>query len=126
MEITRDNVRTWLLDYAWMGPRDRDERIVECIMMQPDSVETIDAIADQYAGAQESPGPKAFAEGIQYALSALYEAHCGPHAPCCPYHANSGDTWAGTAPGMDEIDPDKAKADWEAIQRELNHHPNWK
>jgi hypothetical protein len=90
---TKAQVRTWLLGYAWMGPPERDARIVECILAQ-DDWKYIDAVADQYAGAQEEPGPAAFSDGVGYALSALYECHDGPHQPGCPYHKDSGDPWA--------------------------------
>jgi hypothetical protein len=83
-EMTEDRVRQWLLAYAWaQDTPDEKARVVECIMAQG-AWQHIDALADQYAGAQWEPGPKAFAEGVQYALSALYECHTGPHLDTCP------------------------------------------
>jgi hypothetical protein len=91
-------VRAWLLDYAWMGPAGRDARIVDCILAQ-DGWKYIDAVADQFAGAQDQPGPAAFSDGVGFALSALYECHDGPHQPTCPYHQDSGDPWADRPEG---------------------------
>lgn len=82
-EWKKEAVRAWLLDYAWMGSDDEKERTVDCIMAQ-DGWEFISAVADKYAGAQEETGPKAFADGEGFALSALYECHDGPHLPTCP------------------------------------------
>jgi hypothetical protein len=85
MPDTREQVRNWLLKYSWLGPKERDERIVDCIMSQ-DGWKSIDAVADKYAGAQNEPGPAAFAEGTEFSLSALYECHDGPHLDTCPDH----------------------------------------
>jgi hypothetical protein len=104
MELTRDNVRAWLIGYAWVEKtQDQKERVVDCILSQG-GWELIDARADRYAGAQESPGPDAFAEGVQFELSALYECHDGPHLPTCPManknlenHDNNGWDLNGTS-----------------------------
>jgi len=84
MQMTEDAVRAWLIKYAWLGDADRQKREVDCIMSQ-DGWKYIDAVADQFAGAQEEPGPVAYSEGVEFALSALYECHDGPHLPTCPY-----------------------------------------
>lgn len=83
-KLTREEVRDWLLDYAWLDePAEVQAAEVECILSQ-DGWQYIDALADKYAGAQNEPGPKAFSEGVEFALSALYECHDGPHLPTCP------------------------------------------
>jgi hypothetical protein len=79
----RENVRTWLLAYAWMGNAEQDARRVECILSQEDW-RHVELVAEQYAGAQFEPGLKAYAEGTAFALSALYECHDGPHLDTCP------------------------------------------
>lgn len=82
-QLTEDAVTAWLLKYAWLGTDDEKAREVACIMSQ-DAWKYIDALADKYAGAQNEPGPAAFDDGVQYALSALYECHSEPHLPTCP------------------------------------------
>jgi hypothetical protein len=81
--MTKDQVKAWLLAYAWMGDG-KDAARVDCIMSQ-DGWKYIDAVADQFAGAQETGGgPAEMAEGTEFALSALYECHDGPHLATCP------------------------------------------
>jgi hypothetical protein len=81
--MNEEMVREWLLEYAWLGTDAEKIREVECIMAQ-DHWKYVSARADQYAGAQESPGPEAFAWGTGFALSELYECHDAPHLPSCP------------------------------------------
>lgn len=85
---TREQVRNWLLDYAWAGTKEEQIRTVECIMHH-EGWKYIDAVADKFAGAQEEPGPKAFSQGTEFALSALYECHDGPHLETCPMSRRS-------------------------------------
>lgn len=80
--MTKEEVAAWLTDYAWLGDG-KDEARVECIMAQ-DGWKYIDAVADQFAGAQFEPGPEAMSAGTEFALSALYECHGGPHLATCP------------------------------------------
>lgn len=82
---TKAAIHAWLLRYAWLGTADEQQREVDCIMAQ-DGWHHIGARADQFAGAQFEPGPEAFDEGVQFALSELYECHDGPHLPTCPFH----------------------------------------
>ena len=82
-DMSKDDVKAWLLDYAWMGDDDKKTRTVDCIMSQS-GWEYVTARAEQFAGAQFEPGPAAFDEGVGFALSALYECHDGPHLPTCP------------------------------------------
>lgn len=76
-------VRKWLLAYAWLGTQEEQVLEVECILHQ-DDWRHLEALADKFAGAQFEPGPKAFDEGTEFALSALYECHDGPHLNTCP------------------------------------------
>ena len=82
--MTESEVREWLMRYAWAEETPADKKaVVDCIMAQ-DGWRFIDAVADRYAGAQWEPGPAAYSEGTQFALSALYECHAAPHLPGCP------------------------------------------
>ena len=86
--MNEQTIREWLLGYAWLGDADYQRREVECIMSQGDW-KYIDARADQFAGAQWEPGPKAFSEGIEFAMSELYECHAEPHLATCPHNHRS-------------------------------------
>lgn len=85
--MTKAAVRAWLLDYAWLGSKADQAAVVECILSQ-DAWKHIDALADNYAGAQWEPGPAAFSEGTEFALSTLYECHDGPHLSTCSMKGN--------------------------------------
>jgi hypothetical protein len=88
---TREQVREWLRKYAWAENSERDkDMVVECIMMQ-DRFRYLDVLADRYASAQWEPGPEAFAEGVEFEMSALYECHTGPHIPVCPNYKGDED-----------------------------------
>jgi hypothetical protein len=77
-------VREFLLAYAWAEDSQvAKTAVVECIMAQG-RWRHVTALADEYAGAQFEQGPEAFADGIGFALTALYECHDGPHQPDCP------------------------------------------
>lgn len=80
---SRDAVRSFLLGYAWLGAQEERVREVDCIMSQ-DGWRHVDLVADRFAGAQEETGPAAFAAGEEFALTALYECHDGPHLVTCP------------------------------------------
>lgn len=83
-KVIKAKVRNWLLNYAWLGTPEEQIREVECILAQNEWQFTED-VADKYAGAQETGGgPQEFAEGVEFALSALYECHDEPHLPTCP------------------------------------------
>jgi len=83
IDASEEGIRAFLLEYAWLGTPEEQEREVECIMHQ-DGWRFVDAWADQFAGAQQEPGPQAFQEGLGFAISALYECHEGPHLSTCP------------------------------------------
>jgi hypothetical protein len=77
-------IRNWLLDYVWLDSHQANKQgMVDCIMSQ-NHWQHLSARADQFASAQWEPGPKAFAEGIGFALSEMYECHSGPHLESCP------------------------------------------
>lgn len=82
-QLDEQQVRAWLTDYAWLGTPEERAGEVACIMAR-DGWRYVDVVADQFAGSQEQSGPDAFDEGVQYALSALYECHEGPHLLVCP------------------------------------------
>ena len=64
--LNKEQVRAWLLDYAWLDDTPEEKAAeVDCILAQ-DGWQYIDAVADQYAGAQNEPGPAAFDEGTQW------------------------------------------------------------
>lgn len=83
MTMTKAKVRAFLLDYAWSGTPEEQAREVDCIMAQ-EGHKYVDEVAEQYAGAQWEPGSQAFDDGVDFALSALYECHDEPHLPTCP------------------------------------------
>lgn len=78
-------VRRFLLGYAWMPEDTAEEKAaeVECILAQG-AWKLVSTVADQFAGAQEEPGPAAYNEGTGFALTALYEGHDEPHLAACP------------------------------------------
>ncbi len=79
-----ERVRRFLSGYAWLGSPEDRAAAVDCIMAQ-DGWRYIAERADQYAGAQFEPGPEAYDRGEEFALSALYECHDGPHQATCPF-----------------------------------------
>jgi hypothetical protein len=88
---TEEQVRAWLLDYAWAHPTPEAKAAeVDCIMAQ-DDWRWLEARADHYAGMHESGGgPEAFDAAHGFALSALYECHTEPHQPTCPFAKAKG------------------------------------
>lgn len=81
--MTKNQVRAWLLDYAWSGSSEQQAAEVDCIMAQG-AWQHLDAMTEHYAGQAEVPGPAAVSEAAGFALSALYECHDGPHQATCP------------------------------------------
>lgn len=79
--MTKDEIRAWLLNYAWVGTA--EQQTAECIMAQ-DGWRHLSAQTEHFAGMAESPGPEAYAEAHEFALSGLYECHDAPHLPTCP------------------------------------------
>jgi hypothetical protein len=76
---TRASVKAWL---------DENYRIsegeTECILAQ-DGWKFLGAHTERYAGMAFEPGPEAWAEAHEFALSALVECHDAPHIAACPY-----------------------------------------
>jgi hypothetical protein len=92
-------VRKWLLGYVWVeNTQEAKQAIIDCIIHQ-NAWKYIDVVADKFAGAQEEPGPEAFSAGTQFALSALYECHSGPHLEACPNYKPT-DRWCAGGHGI--------------------------
>jgi hypothetical protein len=87
---TREQVKTWLLEYAWLGSPQQQAAEVECILAQ-DDWKFVDVRAEKFAGQAEVPGPEAFDEAYGFALSELYECHDGPHIDTCPHAPKGGE-----------------------------------
>lgn len=84
----REEIKAWLLDYAWAHPVDSPERLaeVDCIMRQGNwrhlSAQVEQCLA-QRSG--ENTVAQDMGEAIGFSLSALYECHDGPHIGRCPH-----------------------------------------
>lgn len=78
-----EEVKAWLLGYAWLGTPERRAAEVECIMAQPDW-RHVDALAEKFAGQASGEETNLANETLGFALSSLYECHDGPHLPTCP------------------------------------------
>jgi hypothetical protein len=85
--VTKDEIKQWLLNYAWVGDdADANEKVVDCIMSQDDWKHTdvwIDRYSDAQFGDEEPEVVKKRA--TEFALSSLYECHDAPHLETCPY-----------------------------------------
>ena len=82
--MTEDQLRAWLLDYAWLGTPEEREREVNCIIAQQHHLH-LDAQQERYRGQVENPdNPAQIDDADEFALSALYECHDEPHQPTCP------------------------------------------
>ncbi len=81
--MKKAEVEAWLLSYAWTGDPEQQVANVACIMAQ-DGWKYVDARGEMFAAQAEVPGPDASAAAHEFALSALYECHDGPHQVTCP------------------------------------------
>lgn len=81
--MTKDQIRQFLLEYAWLGTAEEQAREVECILAQEDVELFVEVKGEQYDGAQD-PDNRPEMDGEMFALTALYECHDGPHLPTCP------------------------------------------
>lgn len=82
--MTKDEVKAWLHNY--MDPNDLGvpNSVVDCIMSQ-DDWQYVDVWAGRYMDAQfgdEDP-EEVKKRAKEFALSALYECHDGPHLDTC-------------------------------------------
>jgi hypothetical protein len=77
---SREQVRAWLLAYAWIGTPEERAAEVECILAQ-DGWQHLDAVTEHYRGMAADDAQ--ISEAAGFALSALYECHDGPHLPTC-------------------------------------------
>lgn len=82
-ELTKENIKAWLLDYAWSGTEEDQRATVDCIMAQEDNVAYLDARIEQLSG--QAWDDEQAKEAFGFALSELYECHGGPHIETCPY-----------------------------------------
>lgn len=85
--MTEQQIREWLLGYAWLGSADEQRREVDCIMAQGDWRHL--SGREEYLLAQrsgENPVEQDVADAHGYALSGLYECHAEPHLSTCPLH----------------------------------------
>lgn len=82
---TREAVRAWLLDYAWLGNAEEQAAEVECILAQ-DEWQHLSGRVDHLMGQRsgENTVEQDHDTAVEFALSALYECHTGPHLPTCP------------------------------------------
>jgi hypothetical protein len=84
VELTKENIEKWLLDYAWLGDADYQRREVECIMSQ-DDWQFVDARAEKFAGQASGEELDLADDTTGFALSSLYECHADPHIETCPH-----------------------------------------
>lgn len=80
----KDELRAWLLDYAWSGTKEQQAAEVECILTQ-DRWQHVAAHAEHLRAQLNDPDDQfeqRQARGM--AVSALYECHDGPHIDTCP------------------------------------------
>jgi len=81
--MTEDEIRNWLLAYAWLGNEEDQVREVDCIMSQ-DDWKYLEARKEQLRNQASGEEADLEAEVDGHALSALYECHDGPHLDTCP------------------------------------------
>lgn len=83
--LTEQQIRNWLLTYAWLGAVTEQEAEVDCIMAQGDW-QHVSGRIDQAMG--QRSGERSVVEDMLdahvYVLSALYECHAEPHLATCP------------------------------------------
>lgn len=80
--MNENQVYNWLLEYAWLGTEDQKRRTVDCIMSQ-DEWKDLDVVSDQFDDIVAESGEAPGISGQEWALSALYECHHGPHLSTC-------------------------------------------
>jgi hypothetical protein len=81
--MTREKIQAWLRDYAWLGTPEEQEREVTCIMAQ-DDWKHLEARKEQLRGQASGEETNLEEQVDEFALSALYECHDGPHMDTCP------------------------------------------
>jgi hypothetical protein len=81
--MTKDRIKAWLLEYAWLGTKEEQAREVDCIMSQ-DSWRYLEARKEQLRA--QASGEEDCLEDVvnEFALSGLYECHDEPHLTTCP------------------------------------------
>lgn len=81
--MTKQEIRAWLVRYAWLGTTEAQEREVDCIMAQ-DDWKRLEVRKEQLRGQASGEETDLEVEVDEFALSALYECHDGPHLDTCP------------------------------------------
>lgn len=81
--MTEEQIREWLLWYAWLGTEEQQTREVDCIMSQ-DGWRYLEARKEQLRTQASGEETNLEDQVDGYALSGLYECHDGPHLETCP------------------------------------------
>ena len=86
LPATEEQIKKWLLDYAWFGSEETKVHEVNCIMSQ-DEWKSLDLYVEKYMGTRfgDEHIETVHEEANDWALSALYECHMGPHIDTCPH-----------------------------------------
>jgi hypothetical protein len=81
--MTEEQIQAWLHKYAWLGTEEEQNLEVACIMAQDDWKYL--EVRKEHLRAQASGEETNLEEQVdEFALSALYECHDGPHLDTCP------------------------------------------
>jgi len=80
--MTEDQIREWLLGYAWLGTREERAAEVDCIIAQGDVESIVDGLTEKFSG--QAVDDAQAGQASEFALSSLYECHEAPHLPTCP------------------------------------------
>lgn len=81
--MTEEDIRSWLIGYAWLGSDEEQRREVDCIMSQGDW-KHLEARKEQLRAQASGEETNLEDEVNVIALSTLYECHDGPHLVTCP------------------------------------------
>lgn len=115
----RRAVEAWLLNYAWMGTDEQKAATVACIMAQ-DDWQSVDWVAERFESAQSGDDTQERITGNEFALSALYECHEGPHIDGCadnvlPFDDSACEPEVTEQMRADATDCDDCKGDHDTI-----------
>jgi hypothetical protein len=85
-KATEDQIRKWLLDYAWFGTEETRVHEVNCIMAQ-NEWKNLDVQVERFMATRSGEETIEYdsIEASGWALSALYECHMEPHIDECPH-----------------------------------------
>lgn len=103
--FTEEQVRAWLLEYAWSGTPEEQAAEVECILAQDDwkhlsaRTEQLMAQASGDADHRQAFGSQELIDDATgMALSSLYECHDGPHLGTCPEARSLAERYGEASP----------------------------